>query len=163
MSLRLAAARLAASLIGCAALCGCATAPPPAAPPSQDPARFTYTRLYCAPDNESHFETVTVDLAKIDAAPPAPPIHARGSAATRMSFAGFEPHWGMQDLQARKFHPAPTAQFVVYLQGVMSITTTDGETRHFRAGDVLRVEDTAPCKGHISVVGAQPSFTLISR
>ena len=31
--------------------------------------------------------------------------------------------------------------------------TTDGETRRFQAGDVVRVEDIAPCKGHIAVWG----------
>ncbi|WP_410961572.1 cupin domain-containing protein, partial [Salmonella sp. SAL4457] len=71
--------------------------------------------------------------------------------------------WGTADLNGRNFHPTPFAQFVVYLQGVMSITTTDGETRQFGAGDVLRVEDTAPCKGHISVVGDRASFAAISR
>lgn len=134
-----------------------------ATPQSQDPARFTYTRLYCTPDNESHFETITVDLAKVDAAPLPPPVFVKPSPASRMTLAGFGPRWGAQDLQARKFHPAPSAQFVVYLQGVMSITTTDSDTRHFGPGDVLRVEDIAPCKGHISVVGDKTSFTMISR
>jgi hypothetical protein len=135
----------------------------PTIPQSQDPARFTYTRLYCTPDNESHFETVAVDLAKVDGTPPAPPSFVKASSASRTTFVGFEPRWGAHDLQARKFHPAPSAQFVVYLQGVMSITTTDGGTRYFGPGDVLRVEDTAPCKGHISVAGDKTSFTMISR
>jgi len=155
---------LAWSAIGCLLLSGCGTASTrPAAPQSQDPSRFTYTRLYCTPDNESHFETVTVELAKVDAAPPAPPIFAKASPASRMAFAGFDPHWGASDPKAREFHPAPAAQFVIYTQGVMSITTTDGETRRFGPGDVLRVEDTAPCKGHSSVVGERASFSVISR
>jgi hypothetical protein len=157
-------ARLACSIIGCVLLSGCGTAPVRSSvPQSQNPSRLTYTRLYCTSDNESHFETVTVDLAKVDAPPPAPPMFAKANPASRTVLAGFDPHWGTQDLQARKFHPAPSAQFVVYLQGVMSITTTDGETRHFGRGDVLRVEDTAPCRGHISVVGDKTSFTMISR
>lgn len=130
---------------------------------SQDPSRLTYTRLFCSQDNESHFETITTDLGKVDGAPPAPPSFAKANPASRMVFAGFDRGWGTQDLQARTFHPTPAAQFVVYLQGTMSITVTDGETRHFGPGDVLRVEDTAPCKGHISVVGDRPSFTAISR
>jgi len=112
------------------------------------------------PDTETHFEVVTVDLAKVDAAPPAPHFYARGNAATRMALAGFDARWGAQD---QKPHPAPSAQFVVYLEGTMSITTTDGTTRRFGPGDVVRVEDVAPCKGHISVAGDQPAFTMISR
>jgi hypothetical protein len=80
-----------------------------------------------------------------------------------MVFTGFDAGWGTQDLQAKKFHPSPAAQFVLYLQGVMSITVTDGEIRHFGPGDVLLVEDVSPCKGHISVVGDKPSFAVISR
>ena len=150
--------------VGCLLLAGCGTAPTRLAlPQTEDPSRFRYTRLYCTADNESHFETVTVELAKVDAAPPAPPIFAKANPASRMAFAGFEPHWGTPDLKAREFHPAPSAQFVIYTQGVMSLTASDGETRRFGPGDVLRVEDTAPCKGHISVVGDKPSFSVISR
>jgi hypothetical protein len=63
--------RLAGSIMGCVLLSSCGTASMRLAPPqSQDPSRFAYTRLYCTPDDESHFETVTVDLAKVDGAPP---------------------------------------------------------------------------------------------
>jgi hypothetical protein len=47
--------------------------------------------------------------------------------------------------------------------GQMSVTTSDGQSRQFVAGDVLRVEDAAPCKGHISVVGASPAYAAIVR
>jgi len=152
------------SIIGCVLLSSCGTATVRrATPQSDDPSRFTYTRLYCTPDNESHFETVTVELAKVDGIPPAPPVFSKANPASRAVLAGFDPRWGTHDLQARKFHPAPSAQFVVVLQGVMSVITTDGQTRRFGPGDVLRVEDTAPCKGHISVVGDEASFTMISR
>ena len=147
------------SLFCCALLWGCGSASTNP-PPQKEASRFTYTRLYCTPDTETHFEVVTADLAKVDAAPPAPHFYARGSAATRMALAGFDARWGAQD---QKPHPAPNAQFVVYLEGTMAITATDGTTRRFGPGDVLRVEDTAPCKGHISVAGDQPVFTMISR
>jgi hypothetical protein len=145
-------------------LAGCGTAAlKPALQATRDPSQLTYTRLFCSQDNESHFETVTADLGKIDAAPPAPPFFARINPASRIVFTGFEAGWGKQDLSSRKFHPAPNAQFVIYLQGTMAITVTDGETRQFGPGDVLRVEDTPPCKGHISVVGETPSFAATSR
>ena len=40
---------------------------------SRDPSHFTYARLYCAPDGNTHFQDVTVELRKTDFAPPAPP------------------------------------------------------------------------------------------
>ncbi len=132
--------------------------------PSHDPSRFTYTRTYCMPDRETHFETVTVELSKISAAPPAPPNYGGFiRPASRVSFAGFDAHWGAHDLESRLNHPAPAAQFVAVLEGVFSITTTDGEMRRFRAGDVLRVEDTSPCKGHITVLGDKPGFIMVGR
>ena len=143
---------------------GCGTASiHPSGANAQDPSRFSYTRIHCTPDNESHFETVTVDLPRLNVAPPAPHFFVRGSQATRMALAGFDAGWGAQDLQARKFHAAPFAQYVVYLDGVMSVSTSDGETRQFGPGDVLRVDDVAPCKGHISVVGDRPAKTMIVR
>ncbi|SEB25265.1 hypothetical protein SAMN05444680_12443 [Variovorax sp. YR216] len=159
MSWKVASGSIVCVLLGA---CGTTSGRPPVQQ-SQDPSRFTYTRLFCSQDNESHFETVTTDLGKVDVAPPAPPFFTKANPASRIAFAGFDRAWGVQDLQGRTFHPAPSAQFVVYLQGTMAITVTDGETRRFGPGDVLRVEDTAPCKGHISVVGDKPAFTAISR
>jgi hypothetical protein len=124
-----------------------------APPRTSNPSKFTYTRIYCTSDTETHFENVTVDLAKVGAAPPAPPMYiiTGGLPATRTNFAVFEPRWGAEDLAKSAYHPAPGAQFTAVLEGLMSITTSDRQTRRFRAGDVIRVEDTAPCKGHISV------------
>lgn len=131
---------------------------------SADPARFTYSRLYCTADGNSHFDSVTVDLPKVDFAPPASPIHIGGSVpASSAFFGGFEAHWGAQDVEKRLYHPAPAAQFIVVLEGDFTIIATDGATRHFRPGDVFRVEDTAPCKGHITVVGDKPGFFLFAR
>ena len=80
---------------------GCATLP------AKDLSRLSYTRIFCTPDNESHFDSMTVELTKVDAAPPAQPFFARGSPASRAAFAAFEPGWGAHDLQVRKHHPAP--------------------------------------------------------
>jgi hypothetical protein len=122
-------------------------------PRSSSPSRFTYTRIYCTPDTETHFENVTIELATIAAAPPAPPMYiiTGGLPAACLNFAVFEPRWGTQDLAKGVYHPAPGAQFTTVLDGLMSITTSNRETRRFRVGDVIRVEDTAPCRGHISV------------
>ena len=131
---------------------------------SGDPSRITYLRLYCTPDGNSHWESVAVELPKIDFAPPAAPIHIGGKVtASTAFFGGFEAGWGAHDLETHLYHPAPAAQFVVVLEGDFSITATDGETRRFRPGGVFRVEDTPPCKGHITVVGDKPGFLLFAR
>jgi hypothetical protein len=143
-------------------LAGCSTASVPPAPP-RDPTRISFTRVYCTPDNESHFETVTNDLARVDAAPPAKPFYAKGASATRVAFAAFDAGWGAEDEKARVFHAAPAAQYVIYLSGQMSVMTSDGDRRQFGPGDVLRVDDVAPCRGHISTVGALPAFTAVVR
>ena len=129
-----------------------------------DPSRITYPRLYCTADGNSHFENVTVELSKIEFAPPAAPIHIGGKvAASNTFFGGFESGWGARDLESGLYHPAPAAQFSVVLGGDFSIITTDGETKHFGRGDVFRVEDIPPCKGHITVVGDKPGFFLFAR
>ena len=131
---------------------------------SRDPSHFTYARLYCAPDGNTHFQDVTVELSKTNFAPPAPPIHIGSDFATsRAFFGGFDAGWGAKDLEKRLNHPTPATQFGIVLQGSFSITTTDGETRRLPPGSVFRLEDTSPCKGHITVVGYQPGFLMFVR
>lgn len=129
-----------------------------------DAARFTSVRLYCTPDNESHFTDVTVELTKENFAPPAAPIAIGGNQQVSRTFiAGFEAHWGADDLKAHRNHPTPAVQSFTVLQGVFSITATDGETRQLNPGDVVRLEDVTPCKGHITVVGEKPGYLLFVR
>lgn len=138
--------------------------PAQAAERFQDPSRFAYSVLYCTPDANSHFRDVTVELPAIDFAPPAAPIHIGGNVpATSTFFGGFEAGWGAEDVESGTYHPAPAPQFIVILKGDFAITATDGETRTFRPGDVLRVEDISPCKGHITVAGDKPGFFLFAR
>jgi hypothetical protein len=54
-----------------------------------DASRLTYARLYCTPDNESHFGEQTAELAKQNFAPPAASIYIGGDQpASRVFFAG---------------------------------------------------------------------------
>ena len=95
-----------------------------------DASRFTYVRLHCTPDNQSHFTDVTIELAKENFAPPAAPIAIGGNKPTSRAFiAGFGAHWGAADLQTHLNHPTPAVQLFTVLRGVFSITVTDGETR----------------------------------
>jgi hypothetical protein len=134
------------------------------AKPPDDASRFTYVRLHCTPDNESHFTDVTIELAKENFAPPAAPIAIGGNKPTSRAFiAGFGAHWGAADLRNRLNHPAPAVQLFTVLRGIFSITVTDGETRRLHAGDTVLLEDITPCKGHITVVGDKPGFLLFAR
>ena len=129
-----------------------------------DASRFTYVRLHCTPDNQSHFTDVTAELAKEDFAPPAAPIAIGGNKPTSKAFiAGFGAHWGASDLEKQLNHPTPAVQLFTVLRGVFSITATDGETRQLHAGDMVLLEDITPCRGHITVVGDEPGFLLFAR
>ena len=116
---------------------------------SKDPSRFTFARLYCGPDGSTHFQDVTTELRATNFAPPAPPVHIGSDFPVSCAFfGGLDAHWGAHDLENRLTHPAPATQFGIVLQGNFSITATDGETRQLRPGNVFRLEDTSPCKGH---------------
>ena len=129
-----------------------------------DASRITYLRLYCTPDNNSHFQSVTGTLRETNFAPPAAPLYIGNNfPASTAFFGGFDAGWGAHDLESRLYHPTPAVQLLIILAGDFSITATDGETRRFHPGDVLRLEDTAPCKGHITVVGDKTGFTMFVR
>ena len=129
-----------------------------------DASRFAYARLYCTPDNETHFADLTVELAKQNFAPPAAPIYIGGKQqASSVFLAGVEAHWGAAVLANHLYHPTPAVQFITVVEGIFSITATDGETRQLHAGNVIHLEDVTPCKGHITVVGDTTGFLLFAR
>lgn len=129
-----------------------------------DASKFSYVRLYCSPDHETHFADLAAQLAEQNFAPPAAPIYIGGAQpSSSMFFAGFAPHWGAADLVNHLYHPTPAIQFLTVARGVFSITATDGETRRLHPGDVLHLEDVAPCKGHITVVGDTVGFLVFTR
>ena len=62
-----------------------------AAQGEENASRFTYARLYCSPDGNTHFQDVTVELQKTNFAPPAPPIYIGSDfAASKTFFGGFD-------------------------------------------------------------------------
>ena len=70
--------------------------------------------------------------------------------AFRETAADYENSW----------HRAPRRQYVISLAGGISITASDGETRHIGAGEIVLVEDTTG-KGHITrSSGGRPRHTI---
>jgi hypothetical protein len=105
--------------------------------------QFSYQRLYADESGESHFDQVEVALQLTDFAPPAAPAHLAvlGDVTSVAVVAGDEAWAGGEP------HPAPARQYLAYLHGEVEVTASSGETRRFRAGDLLLLEDTTG-KGH---------------
>ena len=140
------------------------TKPAPTEQVSHDPSHITYLRLYCTPDGNSHFQRVTGELRKTNFAPPAAPLYIGDNIpASTAFFGGFDAGWGAHDLENRLYHPTPAVQFFIILAGDVSVTASDGEAKRLHPGDAVRLEDTAPCKGHVTVVGDKPAFTIFVR
>ena len=58
------------------------------------------------------------------------------------------------------WHRATRRQYVISLAGGISITASDGESRHIGAGEIVPVEDTTG-KGHITrSSGDSPRHTI---
>jgi len=127
------------------------------------PREAGYVQVYATPDGETHFKEVRIALTAAVTAPPAQPIAQSGAQpATTIRHAAFPPRWGVADRDRNVFHNASERRFISVRSGVVSIRTSDGDTRRFQAGDLLEVLDVAPSKGHITWIGDQPSIVLFS-
>ena len=110
------------------------------------PSPIKCTRLFSDESGESHFEDMEVDMSSMQYAPPAPALEiSEPTDATQFFWFRFPKDW--QDAA----HPSPRRQLFVVLEGVVEGWTSTGETRTFRAGDRLLMEDVTG-KGH----GARP-------
>ena len=75
----------------------------------------------------------------------------------------------VKDMMFRKFpagltfemHVAPSKQYIIYLDGEVEVTTSSGQTRLFKAGDILLASDTTGM-GHISKT-IKPGKSIIVR
>ena len=127
------------------------------------PTELTYPQLYVGQDGETHFREMKVSLTQVAASLPAQPYaQSTLQPATTIRHAVFQPHYGVYDRDHNIFHNASSARFVSIREGVMWLRASDGETRQFRAGDVVEVLDAAPSKGHITWVGDEPVIALFS-
>ena len=103
-----------------------------------------YTRVYNDNEGESHFEDISINLAPVDFAPPAPPLNITVPFETEhMIFCTIPIDW------FGNWHPAPRRQFFIQLSGNLEVEVSDGEIRMFSAGSIALLEDTAG-KGHLT-------------
>ena len=98
---------------------------------------FQVTRIYSDANGDSHFEDFNILLN--DSGPIgllSDPLKVK-----EIIFREVEQAYDYD------FHNAPQKQYLVLLDGVIEIETSTGEIRHFKAGDILLLEDTTG-KGH---------------
>ena len=96
-------------------------------------------RLYTDKNGESHFQDVELEYAETTRAGKL----SKRIPATGIIFREVQPDYDLD------WHPAPRRQYIINLDGAVSIQASDGETRIIGAGEVLLVEDTTG-KGHFS-------------
>ena len=110
------------------------------------PKAMKCVRLYADHQGECHFEDFEIEMTSVQYAPPAPALEL--SAATKASnFFWFRFPKDWHDAA----HPTPRRQLFIVLEGEIEGWTSTGDTRTFKAGDRLLMEDTEG-KGH----GARP-------
>jgi hypothetical protein len=110
------------------------------------PEAIKCVRLFADVAGESHFEDFEVEMSAIQYAPPAPALHiSEPTEATKFFWFRFPDTW------SDSAHPSPRRQLFIVLEGEVEGWTSKGDTRIFRAGDRLLMEDTTG-KGH----GARP-------
>ena len=104
-----------------------------------------YLRIWADDSGETHLEEVTLDRVVNPA--------ERGVAELWVSPALSVDRIQFLDVQALDQvpaeHQAPRRQFVVFLDGWVSITTSDGDSRVLPAGSVVLAEDVEG-KGHVT-------------
>ena len=103
-----------------------------------------YTRLYADSDGETHFEDVEVEFHDGKVVPEAQRTGLSIPQPLSNSF-----FVEVYDVYFADFHPTPRKQWFVPLSWVGEFGTSDGQTRRFRSGDVILVDDMAS-KGHTS-------------
>ncbi len=111
-----------------------------------------YLVLYSDNNGESHFKDVEVKFEPVNFAPPAPPVGLSSFIPARQ-LVFFNAHSGWYG----DWHPAPKRQFFCCISGEFELTTTDGQIRNIRSGDVLLLEDTTG-KGHKSRCVSKEDF-----
>ena len=96
-------------------------------------------RIWADDSGESHYQDLEVELkASGPLGKMSDPLPVT-SMILRENEPGYDYDW----------HTAPRRQYIVMLEGLVEIQTSDGETRTFGPADIILVEDTTG-KGHKS-------------
>jgi len=118
--------------------------------------RMMVLRLYADSNGESHFDTQEIAMTLQEFAPPAAPVYVSESrAASHFVVIELPVAWG-----GGEPHPTPSRHMMFCLSGSFRMTSSDGDTRSFSAGDALLMTDTTG-KGHTTTVTSDTPATAV--
>lgn len=114
-----------------------------------------YFLLFSDDTGESHWRDIDVDLTEKTFAPPAKAIEiSEPEPATRTLFLRLRSGWD------EPVHPTPVEQRLICLQGAVTVTASDGDTRQIGPGDVWHMADKSG-KGHHTRVTSDVDFLCV--
>jgi hypothetical protein len=99
---------------------------------------MTYTHVYTDGAGASHFRQESFDFHAVR--PGGPLSHALGAGPGAMLLR-------LKPGAVEDWHNAPRAWYLIVLQGMSEVTTSDGEKRQFGPGSIVLLDDTTG-KGH---------------
>jgi len=107
--------------------------------------RIDYVRIWADDAGESHFEDVTLGMTVA----PAEPGVAELWVSDAVTLANVQFLTVKASAQIPDWHCGPRRQFVVFLDGWVEITVSDGERRRLPAGSTVLVDDLHG-RGHVT-------------
>ena len=114
------------------------------------------TRIFAGEDGASHLQDIEIDLQSHVFAPPAPPLLVSApGAASSVLFISVEAGW------FGDWHPVPQRQYMCFLAGEVVVETSDGDSRHFRAGSITLCEDTFGNGHRTRVLSDEPAVIVV--
>jgi quercetin dioxygenase-like cupin family protein len=96
-----------------------------------------FFRIFTNNEEKSYFEEIEAGVETIEELGK----YSKSFSVISMQFREFEAGLFFD------WHTAPQAQYIVYLEGEVEINASGGETKIFKAGDVLLADDCSG-KGH---------------
>jgi len=115
-------------------------------------------RLFSDDEANTHFDEVDIPFVDTNFIEGAQAIGVSEPwPADRVAIAKLPSGW--MDSQ----HPAPVRQMCVFLGGIVEMTTSDGETRAFKKGDAVLLEDMNSTGHGTHISGAEDALVVLIR
>lgn len=116
---------------------------------------ITVTCIRSDARGDSYFEDVSISLTPAQVVANTPKLFVSPPQVAHHLFAINPSQW------EGEMHVAPHRQYVIVLSGCLEVTTSKGETRQFKAGNIILAEDITG-KGHKTiVVGDEPVVSSV--